>query len=90
MKKRMEMKLCDIFNENDKLEESIALKSQEIEELKKENEKLTVENEILKNEIKKNVSLNEFEKESNFRANENAKLRKELEEKKCENRTFNE
>lgn len=81
MKKRMEMKLCDIFNENDKLEESNALKSQEIEELKKENEKLRVENEILKNEIKKSISLNEFEKESNFRANENAKLRKELEEK---------
>jgi len=49
---------------------------------------LTVENEILKNEIKKNVSLNEFEKESNFRANENAKLRKELEEKKMRKSHF--
>lgn len=81
MKNRMEMRLCDIFNENDNLAEQNSLKTREIENLKRENEKLRAENEALKNEIQKSIPRSEYEKESNFRNNENAKLRKELEEK---------
>lgn len=80
-RRRMQMKLCDIFDENDNLTADNERKTKEIEELKKENDKLRYENEKLRNDNQHHISKEEYNKELNFKNNENIKLKKELEEK---------
>ena len=77
----MQMKLFDILDENDNLTADNERKTKEIEELKKENDKLKNENEKLRNDNQHHISKEEYNKELNFKNNENIKLKKELEEK---------
>ncbi|OHT12468.1 hypothetical protein TRFO_17607 [Tritrichomonas foetus] len=71
LKGRMEMKLSDIFNENDRLSYENEQKDQEINNLKNIIDQLSKENENLKNQ----------NKEHQVESNEIKELRRELDEK---------
>lgn len=82
IKRRMEMRLADIFDENDRLAEENDKKQSEIEELRNENKKLKNENQRLKFGFDdKSFSYEEYQKEIDDKNKEISMLKKEIEEK---------